>query len=281
MVPGAKLRREMELIGSASGFDVAGHLASTGRTFSNLVNEVEGVFIRARPGSDILVGLDGAQPPAFKTSDVTDSARSARLRRDVWEAFGVHLILTHNRDDERPQFEHEASKSFRVVWLTRDIVQNYGHKVFDDAIARTLSFESDWRKSIRPSIDSPLLLPETAFSAETAVATMWRRATRVREDRDSLGAVANVIGRFRKLHRRTDKWRDVENLTFARGPSHGGQHLPGRRRMKLTLTLPGGFHFDVRHDANRAFSVRDESGQVLNFQRYTNIDPHGYIRGGG
>ena len=87
MVPGAKLRREMELIGSESAFDVAGHVASSGRTFSNLINEVEGVVIRARPGSDILVGLEGSRPPPSNTSAVADSTGSARLRTDVWEAF--------------------------------------------------------------------------------------------------------------------------------------------------------------------------------------------------
>ena len=87
MVPGAKLRREMELIGSESAFDVAAHMASSGRTFSNLVNEVEGVVIRARPGSDILVGLEGSQPPPSSTSAIATSTVSARLRTDVWEAF--------------------------------------------------------------------------------------------------------------------------------------------------------------------------------------------------
>ena len=66
MVPGAKLRREMELIGNESAFDVAGHVASSGRTFSNLINEVEDMVIRARPGSDILVGLEGSQPPPLE-----------------------------------------------------------------------------------------------------------------------------------------------------------------------------------------------------------------------
>ena len=87
MVPGAKLRREMELIGSESAFDVAEHVASSGRTFSNLVSEVEDVVIRARPGSDILVGLEGSRPPPSNRSAVIDSTGPSRLRTDVWEAF--------------------------------------------------------------------------------------------------------------------------------------------------------------------------------------------------
>ena len=79
MVPGAKLHREMELIGSESAFDVAGHVAASGRTFSNLVNEVEGVVIRARPGCDILVGLEGSLPPPSSTSAMADSTGLARL----------------------------------------------------------------------------------------------------------------------------------------------------------------------------------------------------------
>ena len=97
MVPGAKLHREMELIGSESAFDVAGHVAASGRTFSNLVNEVEGMVIRARPGCDILVGLEGSLPPPSSTSAMADSTGSARLHRFTTAPSGNCLLRGNGR----------------------------------------------------------------------------------------------------------------------------------------------------------------------------------------
>ena len=83
MVPGAKLRQQMELLGRDCGVDIAGHLSERGRSFSELIDEVEGVSIRRRPGSDMLVGLAGSAPPTTEAP----VSNAQRLRKDVWEAF--------------------------------------------------------------------------------------------------------------------------------------------------------------------------------------------------
>ncbi|MCZ0943312.1 MAG: hypothetical protein OXJ53_09665 [Gammaproteobacteria bacterium] len=192
----------------------------------------------------------------------------------------AHLILSHNRDSDRPRFEAQAETWCRVVWLPHQMARNYATSDFDDTIERLLSFEAHWRASIRPSLDSPLLLPETAFSAAKPVATMWRRARRVREDRDRIDAVEQLIRRFRARHHQEGAWMDVESLRFDRGTAHGGHHLLPSRRTKLTFRLPDGFHFDVSHQSKRPFSVHDQEGLSRRFQKYANICPHGYIRGG-
>lgn len=65
MVPGAKLRQEMVKIGSRSNFDVSAHVASSGQPFGVLTGQVAGVVVHKRPGSDMLVGIEGAAPPSL------------------------------------------------------------------------------------------------------------------------------------------------------------------------------------------------------------------------
>ena len=86
MVPGAKLREHMVRIGSPAGFDVAGHVAESGTSFSRLVVGVAGVIVQARPGSDVLVGLDGARIPD-ETVPREAKSRYGGLRSDVYQAF--------------------------------------------------------------------------------------------------------------------------------------------------------------------------------------------------
>ena len=193
---------------------------------------------------------------------------------------GVHLILAHNRESDRKKFEKDAADWCRVVWLPDPVFRNYPKPMFDEEIHRLLKFEAIWRASIRPSVESPLLLPETAFSSAQPVRDMWRRARRVGEGRDEIDAVKGLIQRFRHRHHRSGMWLDERKLRFKRGADHGGRQLPPRRRTKLTFRLPDGFHFDVSGESGRAFSVQDRDGVATEFNRYANIDPHGFIRRG-
>ena len=206
-------------------------------------------------------------------------ARVVKAAEDETES-GTHLILSHSRDSDRPKFQAEVEMWCRVVWLPHRVARNYAASDFDDTIERMLSFETLWRGSIRPTLDSPLLLPEKAFSAHKSVAAMWHRARRVMEDKDKITAVEQLIRRFRKHHHRETAWMDAGSLKFDRGAAHGGHHLPPSRRAKLTFRLPEGFHFDVSHQSNKPFSVRDQAGVARTFRRYANICPHGYFRGG-
>ena len=69
-------------------------------------------------------------------------------------------------------------------------------------------------------------------------------------------------------------------LQFDRGPQHGEHDLPSWRRQKLGFLLSNGFHFDVKHDAGASFQLPDQDGEQHKYSRYTNVDPHGFLRGG-
>lgn len=88
MVPGAKLREHMVRAGYAAGFDTPAHVAKSGISFSRLVERVAGVTVKFRPGSDVVVGLDGArcsdQSPGHQA---VTSSRNGGLRNDVYQAF--------------------------------------------------------------------------------------------------------------------------------------------------------------------------------------------------
>ena len=86
MVPGAKLRLEMETVGAEMGFSVPGHLESSERPFGTLMEQVKGVVVIRRPGTDMLVGLGTATPPQ-ETSPKRAIGSTGSLRRDVFEAF--------------------------------------------------------------------------------------------------------------------------------------------------------------------------------------------------
>ena len=196
-------------------------------------------------------------------------------------ADGVHLILSHDREDERPKFFELKSRSYRATWLTRPLSKKYGEPEFTGAIDDILAFEECWRARIRPGLSSPLLLPETAFSAQSSVSNVWDRARTIHAARDSLDAIENALNRFRTEHRRRTGWHDSNQLVFARDTaSHGGYRLEPWRYKKLTFQLPDGYHFDVTHLEGRRFSVLDQYEVSHRFSEYTNIDPHGFIRGG-
>ena len=193
---------------------------------------------------------------------------------------GAHLLLSHDHEQGRRQFNDLSTRSYRATWLPRQLSGQYGSAQFRAAVDRVLAFEESWRDRVRPRIDSPLLLPETAFLAEQSVRDVWSRARRVDEHRDHLDAVEKAIVRFRKRHRKPDGWHDNKRLVFEHGTQHGGLRLPEWRKRKLTCEFPLGLHFDVRHNQSRPFQVSSQEGRVHEYTVYANIDPHGFVRGG-
>ena len=86
MVPGAKLRLEMESVGAEMGFSVPEYLASSDEPFGALVEQVEEVVVIRRPGTDMLVGVGAAGPPQGPSTK-RSVGTTGSLRRDVFEAF--------------------------------------------------------------------------------------------------------------------------------------------------------------------------------------------------
>lgn len=192
---------------------------------------------------------------------------------------GAHLLLAHDRESDRPQFRDLGCRCHRATWLSHELSRKFGQDEFLEAFGQFMNFEEEWRDRIRPGINSPLLLPETAFLAERTVKDAWSRARNVNRVRDTLGAVEATLRRFSDRHRSHGSWHDARGLIFRRGEPHGRHGMPKWRRQKFTFRLPEGFHFDVKHSRNQSFRIQSRS-ETNEFAVYTNIDPHGFIRGG-
>jgi len=115
---------------------------------------------------------------------------------------------------------------------------------------------------------------------------IWRRAEKAKEvaEIDNIDA---IIERFVESYYVTDPsdkqksraFRAANDLIF-RFPNAGayhGHHVPWKRRRKFTSKIPKGFHYDVAHARDRAFTVGSAEGDRT-IETYANIDPYGALR---
>ena len=106
---------------------------------------------------------------------------------------GVHFLLAHDREDERPKYRRDLrTRSLRAVWLDRRLSTQYGSTDFRRAIDNCLAFEEQWRQYLRPTLNSPLLLPESAFEADANVRDTWRRVQDVMVGHDNIGGGTRI-----------------------------------------------------------------------------------------
>ena len=225
--------------------------------------------------------LPGQQPAHGNLSDIWKRVLKVSDEFAERTDAGVHFLLAHDKAHERPKFRRELRRrSLRTVWLEKPLSRQYGSGEFREALNRLLEFEEQWRQSLRPELNSPLLLPESAFTAAASVQSMWKRVQDVAVGQDNIRAVSDSMQRFIREHRRHSGWIDTRRLLFGRGAQHGEHGLSNWRKHKLGFSLPSGFHFDVQHDQNRRFRLRDQDWTYNEFNVYTNVDAHGFLRGG-
>ena len=230
-------------------------------------------------------GWDVRTIPSMKPRKCDFSGISTRVFNQADDAEtsshdGVHLIVAH--EGHRDQLKEGLRlRCYRVAWLPEAVARQYGQPAFEKELCDLLAFEMSWRTTLRPSVDSPLLLPEEQFAAEGSTKDMWKRVFGVGQRKDGLGAVAKTVDRFRRRHRHKHGWRDTKALVFDRhGPPHGTHGLPTWRRRKFTFALPDGFHFDVTHEKERQFELTAADGMSQRYHSHANVDAYGYTRGG-
>ena len=120
MVVGAKLRQKMVQLGREGNADVVAYVEESGESFSSLVERVEGVVVRRRPGSDMLVGTPQAEEPKREAASPT---KRGVLRGDVYQAFTrvapIPVVYSPDTDRFLPE-ENAEGRSIRVPEVTLD-----------------------------------------------------------------------------------------------------------------------------------------------------------------
>ena len=194
---------------------------------------------------------------------------------------GAHILAFHHRREERRRFEDEVFAKHRLLWVDIRQMHSYGKPDFAGILLKLVEFEEQWRKSLRPTKDSPLMLPQAVFKARGEEAQIWARAQAVRRDNDTINDVGSLIRKFRqRYYTRRGLWRrwiDEEGKVFTNDKSLHAS-VPADRRWKFTFEPEVGFHFDVAGPGGREFSLLDASGALSRPARYFNVDFHGYLR---
>ena len=193
---------------------------------------------------------------------------------------GAHVFAYHFREDGYPKFNTRMHDRHRLVWMARDTLRYYGSDEYTKMIQKHLDFERKWREKLRPGgVNAPGILPERSFSPKS-LKDMWSRMRSIRLNNDDLERVFSLVRHFRRTHYRSGRWEDDRGLQFKVASDRHGSNPPCGR-FKFTYQLPEGFHYDVRgKKENSGFTIEDIEGRSHRFRIYTNIDPHGSIRGG-
>ena len=181
-------------------------------------------------------------------------------------------------------FESSVGWRHRIAWIDLASINTQArpHADVRQRLVSLLSFEAAWRATLRPTQASPTLLPPSSFVPERSVERLWAWTQNVSPDTGyTVDDVRKLLGRFRQFHRHPEKpgWRDHDERHFA--PGSDATPVDRTWLWKLSYKVqPDDFHWDVRDDRGRRLSVKCVHGDVHKFPRYTNIDCHGFIRGG-
>ena len=232
-------------------------------------------FSPSIPGWQVVV-----VPSPQKEISITQSWLDVLQRADSADEAGAHILAFHSRIQDRDKFERDIYGRHRLVWLDSQRVGSYGTEQFTEYIRNLLDFEGRWREAVRPSNPrDALILPEPSFEPDGAFRDVWKRAQRLASGRDFLERVSALLSSFRDRHYSNGVWQDRAGLVFNPGGARHGE-ASKEWRWKYTYLVPAQFHYDVREVGNRSFRVRDRLGDVRSFREYTNVDCHGFIRGG-
>jgi hypothetical protein len=181
-------------------------------------------------------------------------------------------------------------KAFRLDCRVRqfglsDPINLIAWEELQQALVDMIEFEQRWLDMICPTdLRSPLLLPPPSFEPERSLTDYWSKCD-VYHDTARLGIAHDLLGRVRARHRkRTERsgnaWVDNKKRQFTFDPArHALSPLErdDKRRYRFCFTLPTGFHFDVQHESEREFMLRDKMG-AFHRGRHLNVDPWGSIR---
>lgn len=148
MVTGAKLRHEIDIVSADTDFHLQDHLRMSPLTFSQLVEAAEGVTVVRRPGTDMLVGFDGAKMPLATGPKNSRRLLGTGLRKDVYGAFTRVTIVPFAYEPATDQFKPMDEAEGRTVQVPQ--------RTFDDLVEDRRRFAGTLSTEVRERIEQGL-----------------------------------------------------------------------------------------------------------------------------
>ncbi|MGD0580263.1 MAG: hypothetical protein ABSC08_15195 [Bryobacteraceae bacterium] len=221
--------------------------------------------------------------PQVSAAEVDQTLKLASQHQDTH-------ILGFSTQPDRQRFADRIKAYFRFRWFDHILLKHLGSPdpfPFLNQLAADLAQESTWADRVKPSdLNSPLLLPECAFSAARKHSDLWRHACSY-GDSNNIDGAEKAIGAFQSCYRRRvdsgrpkqSKWVDEQDRIFDHdGPRHGAAPFP--RDWKYSFRIEIGFHFDVKSLSGKQFFLCDALGERNRIAAgaHLNMDSHGYVR---
>ncbi|GAB0057574.1 hypothetical protein SIID45300_01905 [Candidatus Magnetaquicoccaceae bacterium FCR-1] len=203
------------------------------------------------------------------------------------ESTDSHIVGIRNAEGNSNEIARQFIKPFfRFRWFEGKHLPLIYHpdQELINRLSEIIQEEEYWRNNIKPDdIYHPLLLPKDIFNSQCKCQNLW-------EICDTYGDFNNLHDANRKIKIFTTTyqhtmvhggrgWKDTTKLLFdPNGARHGD--APDFHRWKYSFQLPEGFHYDVNHEREQAFHVRDAKGVTRSATQggHLNIDPHGHVR---
>lgn len=223
--------------------------------------------------------------PSLSEADVQRVCREASKSTES-HVVGVSVIA----GDSRKQVAQRIRPFFRFRWFDNNCLHMIYNsnpdimKILSDVIRE----ETYWGQHVKPkNHHHALLLPKGSFN-DHRFQELWEAC-------EAYGDMGLMKGAARKINLFTNKylghtktseryperrcWKDSNSLLFDQnGPRHG--KAPDWFQWKYSLRLLDGFHYDVSHESQQAFQVKDANGILHRVARgkHINLDPHGRVR---
>jgi len=203
----------------------------------------------------------------------------------------AHVLAVSEDGDRRAEISAQIRCHFRFRWLSNADLVAARRDRFAGWVATLqpiLEEEEQWAAQVKPSVVADaLILPQCGFGHDRRL-NIWAACEAYNAPnavRDAVELIERFSGRYKRAvpgsghHASRQQWVNDDGLIFDhRGPRHGAAPFP--RRWKYSNCCDDGFHYDVKHSNNRAFTLSGILGpRDAVTGGYLNMDCHGYFRG--
>ncbi|MBF0143017.1 MAG: hypothetical protein HQL59_06110 [Magnetococcales bacterium] len=220
--------------------------------------------------------------PSLLESDVE------RVFQEASKSTGSHVVgISEIAGKSRKQVAKRIRPFFRFRWSDKKLlplIYNSNPELMD-VLFDVIREETCWEEHIKPKDQHhALLLPKGSFNSKCRCQELWE-ACEAYGDKENINGAIQKIKLFTREYRRragnSEKycWRDSNGLIFDQnGPRHG--KAPDWFQWKYSFKLPDGFHYDVSHERQQAFQIKDADCVLHQVARnqHLNLDSHGRVR---